>query len=84
MSSGTYFPPDVKAVPIPKARGGTRILGVPTVADRFKGLIAWQEWPVEPWMHTAQVKARVVKHLRAAQPLQAWLDDRVGPSDRSG
>lgn len=35
MSSGTYFPPEVKAVPIPKANGaGTRILGVPTVADR--------------------------------------------------
>jgi RNA-directed DNA polymerase len=34
MSSGTYFPPDVKAVPIPKSAGGTRVLGVPTVADR--------------------------------------------------
>lgn len=34
MASGTYFPPDVKAVPIPKAGGGTRVLGVPTVADR--------------------------------------------------
>ena len=34
MSSGTYFPPDVKAVPIPKSGGGTRVLGVPTVADR--------------------------------------------------
>lgn len=34
MSSGTYFPPDVKAVPIPKSGGGTRILAVPTVADR--------------------------------------------------
>jgi RNA-directed DNA polymerase len=34
MSSGTYFPPDVKAVAIPKQAGGTRILGVPTVADR--------------------------------------------------
>jgi RNA-directed DNA polymerase len=31
MSSGTYFPPPVKAVEIPKAHGqGTRILGVPT------------------------------------------------------
>ena len=35
MSSGSYFPPPVKAVPIPKKSGGTRILGVPTVADRI-------------------------------------------------
>jgi len=35
MSSGTYFPPPVKAVPIPKKSGGTRVLGVPTVADRI-------------------------------------------------
>lgn len=34
MSSGSYFPPPVKAVPIPKKSGGIRILGVPTVADR--------------------------------------------------
>ena len=35
MSSGSYFPPPVKAVEIPKPHGGgTRILGVPTVADR--------------------------------------------------
>jgi RNA-directed DNA polymerase len=34
MCSGTYFPLDVKAVPIPKSGGGTRVLGVPTVADR--------------------------------------------------
>ena len=36
MSSGTYFPPPVRAVEIPKPHGGgTRILGVPTVADRI-------------------------------------------------
>jgi hypothetical protein len=35
MSSGCYFPPAVRAVEIPKPHGGgTRILGVPTVADR--------------------------------------------------
>ena len=34
MSSGSYFPPAVRAVSIPKKSGGERILGVPTVADR--------------------------------------------------
>src|ERR1700752_2299030 len=35
MSSGSYFPPAVRAVEIPKPHGGgTRVLGVPTVADR--------------------------------------------------
>jgi len=35
MSSGSYFPPPVKAVPIPKKSGGERILGIPTVSDRI-------------------------------------------------
>jgi group II intron reverse transcriptase/maturase len=36
MSSGSYFPPPVRAVEIPKPHGGgTRILGIPTVADRI-------------------------------------------------
>lgn len=36
MSSGSYFPPPVKAVEIPKPHGGgTRVLGVPTIADRI-------------------------------------------------
>lgn len=34
MSSGSYMPPPVKAVPIPKKSGGIRVLGIPTVADR--------------------------------------------------
>jgi len=34
MSPGTYFPPPVRAVEIPKSSGGTRILGVPAVGDR--------------------------------------------------
>lgn len=39
LSSGTYFPPPVKAVPIPKKSGGERILGVPTVADRVAQMV---------------------------------------------
>ena len=35
MSSGSYLPPAVRAVPIPKKSGGVRILGIPTVADRI-------------------------------------------------
>lgn len=34
MASGSYFPPPIKAVSIPKKAGGQRILGIPTVADR--------------------------------------------------
>lgn len=39
MSSGSYFPPPVKAVPIPKKSGGERILGVPTVGDRIAQMV---------------------------------------------
>lgn len=35
MSSGSYFPPPVRQVRIPKPDGGIRVLGVPTVADRL-------------------------------------------------
>jgi RNA-directed DNA polymerase len=54
MSSGTYFPPPVKAVEIPKSHGGgTRILGVPTVGDRVAQTVVAQviEAEVEPVFH---------------------------------
>jgi len=39
MSSGSYFPPAVRAVSIPKKSGGQRILGVPTVGDRVAQMV---------------------------------------------
>ena len=53
LSSGSYFPPPVKAVEIPKAGGGSRVLGVPTVDDRIAQTVAamYLEREVEPIFH---------------------------------
>lgn len=54
MSSGSYFPPPVRAVEIPKPHGtGTRVLGVPTIADRVAQTVAamFLEPLVEPMFH---------------------------------
>jgi RNA-directed DNA polymerase len=54
MSSGSYFPPPVRAVEIAKVHGaGTRMLGVPTVADRVAQTVVAQELEakVEPIFH---------------------------------
>lgn len=50
LSSGSYFPPPVKAVAIPKKSGGERLLGIPTVSDRIAQMVVKLEFEpqVEP------------------------------------
>jgi len=53
LSSGSYMPPPVRAVEIPKKDGGSRTLGVPTVADRIAQVVvrSYLEPSVEPVFH---------------------------------
>ena len=53
LSSGSYFPPPVKAVSIPKKNKGARVLGVPTVNDRIAQMVVKLifEPSVEPYFH---------------------------------
>lgn len=53
LSSGSYFPPAVKAVAIPKKQGGERILGIPTIADRIAQMIIklMLEPSIEPYFY---------------------------------
>jgi len=48
---------------------------------RMKGLVTWKQWPVEPWLATAEVKDKVGAVLRASAPLVEWLDAHVGASE---
>jgi RNA-directed DNA polymerase len=83
MSSGSYFPPPVKAVEIPKPHGaGTRILGVPTIADRVAQTVvaARLEKAVEPIFHPGSYGYRPGRsplHAVAACRERCWKYDWV-------
>jgi group II intron reverse transcriptase/maturase len=78
MSSGSYFPPAVRAVEIPKSHGGgTRILGVPTVADRIAQTVVARrlEEKVEPIFHPDSYgyrPGRSALHAVAACRRRCW------------
>jgi len=83
MSSGTYFPPPVKAVEIPKPHGGgTRILGVPTVADRIAQTVvalrleARTEWIFHPDSYGYRPRKSAHDALRKCRE-RCWRKDWV-------
>lgn len=45
---------------------------------RRKGLAAWKQWPVAPWLGTKKARANVEQLFEAAQPLCEWLRTHVG------
>jgi uncharacterized protein (TIGR02453 family) len=49
---------------------------------RNRALVAWQEWPIEPWLRTAAAKDKLAEFFRIAQTLDEWLENQVGPSDQ--
>ena len=67
MSSGSYFPPPVRAVAIPKKSGGQRLLGVPTVADRVAQMVVKRM--IEP-----NLDAIFLEHYDGYRPGKSALD----------
>jgi RNA-directed DNA polymerase len=82
MSSGSYMPPPVLRVEIPKSDGGVRQLGIPTISDRIAQAVAkrYLEPLVEPHFHEDSYGYRPARSAldavaRARQ--RCWRDNWV-------
>jgi len=89
MSSGSYFPPPVKAVAIPKKSGGERILGIPTVSDRIAQAVVKLvlEPQIDPCFHTDSYGYRPGKSAHQAIEVtrkRCWWHDWVLEFDIRG
>lgn len=89
MSSGSYFPPSVKTVEIPKPDGKKRKLGIPTVSDRIAQMVVklYLEPLVEPYFHPDSYgyrpKKSAIQALEVARK-RCWKYDWVIDIDIKG